>query len=277
MICFSRFKMLFVLFSFFSLFYVYSNSFAAMPVEILSITTGNTVDVKTVNIKCSNTPSYRVFLLSDPSRYLVDFTETVIKNIEPLIKVNEGGIEDIKVQQMDKGLVRLILTLDSDNYKVKSIKQKSNLIISVSKKSKKAEIKEDIQILSNKNEFPDFQIVKPSLQIDTTGINIINRIGFQKLSQTFRIFVSSAYKCKYEVLNPKGDYLYILIHNSVIPKKNDRRTLDVRYFGNLVETISPQVIKSDVPQVKIKVKLKQNVEYNVIQNNNILSIDLSSN
>jgi hypothetical protein len=97
-------------------------------------------------------------------------------------------------------------------------------------------------------------------------------IGFQQFQEVSRVFVRTTEKVKYHVDTSKPNLVVLILHNTRVPLKNNRRHLDTRYFDSPVSYIKPKVIEGPSPSVRIEIRLRMKVPFEQVQEDNFLAL-----
>ena len=98
-------------------------------------------------------------------------------------------------------------------------------------------------------------------------------IGFQQFKDVSRVFVKTTETAKYRVDNTRPDMIVLMLDNTTIPLKNNRRQLDTRYFDSPVSYIQARAIEGPSPSVRVEIRLRRKVPFNEAQNDNVLALD----
>jgi hypothetical protein len=97
-------------------------------------------------------------------------------------------------------------------------------------------------------------------------------IGFQQFDEVSRVFVRTTEKVKFHVDTSKPNLVVLILHNTRVPLKNNRRRLDTRFFDSPVSDIRPKVIEGPSPSVRIEIRLRTQVPFEQIQEDNFLAL-----
>ena len=101
----------------------------------------------------------------------------------------------------------------------------------------------------------------------------LNWIGFQQFKEVSRVFVRTTEPVKYKVDNSKGDVIVILLENTTVPLKNNRRQLDTRFFDSPVSYVRAKVIEGPSPSVRVEIRVRRKVPFKEVQSDNVLALD----
>jgi len=97
-------------------------------------------------------------------------------------------------------------------------------------------------------------------------------IGFQQFQEASRVFVRTTEPVKYTIDASRDDMVVLILANTRIPIRNNRRPLDTQYFDSPVRYIQPKVIEGPSTSVRIEIYLRNKVPYKEVQNDNVLSL-----
>ena len=101
----------------------------------------------------------------------------------------------------------------------------------------------------------------------------LNWIGFQQFKEVSRVFVRTTEPVKYKVENSKGDVIVLVLENTTVPLKNNRRQLDTRYFDSPVSYVQAKAIEGPSPSVRVEIRVRRKVPFKEVQNDNVLALD----
>lgn len=100
-------------------------------------------------------------------------------------------------------------------------------------------------------------------------------IGFQQFAEASRVFVRTTEPVKYRVDDSNPKSVVLVLENTNIPLRNNRRPLDTRFFDGPVRRIVPKILEGPSTSVRIEIKVSQKVPYKVVQNDNFLALDFT--
>ena len=101
----------------------------------------------------------------------------------------------------------------------------------------------------------------------------VNRLGFQQFKEVSRVFVRTTEQVKYRIDTSRDGVVALILENTRVPLRNNRRDLDTRYFESPVRYIRTEVIEGPSPSVQIEIMLREVVPFGTIQNDNFLALD----
>ncbi len=101
----------------------------------------------------------------------------------------------------------------------------------------------------------------------------MNWIGFQQFRNISRVFVRTTEPVKDRVDTTGESKIVLVLENTQVPLRNNRRFLDTRYFNSPVTYIRPKVIEGPSPHVRIEITLREKVPFKEVQNDTILALD----
>ena len=102
--------------------------------------------------------------------------------------------------------------------------------------------------------------------------NNVEWVGYQQLSDGAVVFVRTTEKVNYRINGDDTFTIGVMLENTSIPVKNNRRVLDTQFFKSAVVRVHPRVIEGASPSVRIDITLKSRVPYEAIQTDNVLSL-----
>lgn len=103
-------------------------------------------------------------------------------------------------------------------------------------------------------------------------IKDLNWIGFQQFRESSRVFIRTTEPVKYRVDTSSPNSVVIILENTRIPLRNNRRPLDTRYFDSPVRYIIPKVIEGPSSSVRVEILLHHKVPFRQAQDDNVLSL-----
>jgi hypothetical protein len=98
-------------------------------------------------------------------------------------------------------------------------------------------------------------------------------IGFQNAQDVSRVFVKTNEQVQYRVNDKKDDAFIIDLFDTRVAHKNHKRPMDTSQFDSPVLRIVAEELEGAARQVRIEVKLRNKVPYEVKQQGEMLSID----
>ncbi len=98
-------------------------------------------------------------------------------------------------------------------------------------------------------------------------------IGFQNGQDFSRVFVKTNDQVQYRVDDRKDDALLIDLFDTRVSHKNHKRPMDTSQFDSPVLRISADELEGATRQVRVEIKLRNKVPYEVKQAGEMLSID----
>jgi hypothetical protein len=98
-------------------------------------------------------------------------------------------------------------------------------------------------------------------------------IGFQQFKESSRVFVKTTEKATFRVDSSRENMVVLILENTTISLKNNRRFLDTRHFDSPVTYIQPKVIEGPSASVRIEITLRRRVPFKQVQNDNFLALD----
>ncbi|MBU1341013.1 MAG: type IV pilus secretin PilQ [Proteobacteria bacterium] len=85
------------------------------------------------------------------------------------------------------------------------------------------------------------------------------------------IVVQTNHPVKYDITQADGGKLYLNLYNTIIPEYH-KRPLLTQYFKSAVESLIPLQIPGKKKNSKIEIKIRDQVPYRIVQNQNIISL-----
>jgi hypothetical protein len=108
---------------------------------------------------------------------------------------------------------------------------------------------------------------------DLSGeIKDLNWLGFQQLKEASRVFVRTTEPVRFSIDNSQENLIVVVLENTRIPLRNNRRPLDTQFFNSPVRLVAPKVIEGPSPSVRIEIYLRDKVPFTHNQADNVLSI-----
>ena len=98
-------------------------------------------------------------------------------------------------------------------------------------------------------------------------------IGFQNEPDVSRVFVKTNEQVQYRINDKKDDALIIDLFDTRVGNKNHKRPMDTSSFDSPVLRIVAEELEGAQRQVRIEVKLRNKVAYEVKQEGEMLSIN----
>ena len=102
---------------------------------------------------------------------------------------------------------------------------------------------------------------------------VMSLVGFQQQGSISRVFIRTNEPVKYDVRPLGPDTIVIELANTRARTRNDLNHLDTRFFDSPVAIIDPEEIEGAQRYVRITIRLKQSVPYEVRQVDNEIQID----
>ena len=103
-------------------------------------------------------------------------------------------------------------------------------------------------------------------------IKDLNWVGFQQLQEASRVFVRTTEPARYTIDSSRPDMVVVILQNTRVALRNNRRPLDTRYFDSPVTMVVPKVIEGPSASVRIEIHLRKKVAFRQVQNDNVLSL-----
>ena len=98
-------------------------------------------------------------------------------------------------------------------------------------------------------------------------------IGFQQFKEASRVFVRTTEPVQYKIDTSRPGLVVLLLENTGISRRNNRRHLDTRFFDSPVGFIKPRIIEGASPTIRIEITMRQQAPYKEVQQDNFLAID----
>jgi colicin import membrane protein len=98
-------------------------------------------------------------------------------------------------------------------------------------------------------------------------------LGFQQFKEVSRVFVRTTEPVKYRVDSSRENMVVLILENTVVPLKNNRRFLDTRFFDSPVTYIQPKVIEGPSQSVRIEITLRRRVPFKEVPTDNVLALE----
>ena len=67
--------------------------------------------------------------------------------------------------------------------------------------------------------------------------------------------------------------IVLVLENTTVPLKNNRRQLDTRYFDSPVSYVQAKAIEGPSPSVRVEIRVRRKVPFKEVQNDNVLALD----
>jgi hypothetical protein len=97
-------------------------------------------------------------------------------------------------------------------------------------------------------------------------------VGFQQTKQSSRVFVKTNVPVEYRVSEEGQNIIVLELENTSIPKRNNRRFLDTRFFDSAVSMIVPREVGGVSRSVRIEIQLKNRVPYRAGREDNMVFV-----
>lgn len=98
-------------------------------------------------------------------------------------------------------------------------------------------------------------------------------IGFQNSGEVSRVFVKTNEQVQYRVNDSGPDTLVLDLFDTRAQSKNHKRPMDTSQFDSPVLKISVEELEGATRQVRVEIKLRNKVPYEVKQQGEVLSVD----
>jgi hypothetical protein len=98
-------------------------------------------------------------------------------------------------------------------------------------------------------------------------------IGFQQFKEVSRVFVRTTEPVKYRVDGSRENMVVLILENTTISLKNNRRFLDTRFFDSAVTYVQPKIIEGPSPSVRIEITLRRRVPFKEVPTDNVLALE----
>lgn len=98
-------------------------------------------------------------------------------------------------------------------------------------------------------------------------------LGFQNTETVSRVFVKTNEQVSYKVDDKRDDALVLDLFDTRVSHRNYRRPMDTSQFESPVLRVSAEELEGAGRQVRIEIKLRNKVPYEVKQEGEVLSID----
>ncbi|MCC6807901.1 MAG: AMIN domain-containing protein [Deltaproteobacteria bacterium] len=98
-------------------------------------------------------------------------------------------------------------------------------------------------------------------------------IGFQNSADVARVFVKTNEQVQYRVNDKAEGALILDLFDTRVQSRNHKRPLDTSQFDSPVLRIAAEELEGAARQVRIEIKLRNKVPYEVKQAGEVLSVD----
>jgi colicin import membrane protein len=98
-------------------------------------------------------------------------------------------------------------------------------------------------------------------------------IGFQNSAEVSRVFIKTNEQVQYRVNDKGPDSLIVDLFDTRAQSRNHKRPLDTSSFDSPVTKVSVEELEGAARQVRVEIKLRNKVPYEVKQTGEVLSID----
>ncbi|RMG13236.1 MAG: AMIN domain-containing protein [Deltaproteobacteria bacterium] len=102
---------------------------------------------------------------------------------------------------------------------------------------------------------------------------VMSLVGFQQQGSISRVFIRTNEPVRYDIRPLDPNTIVIELPNTRARTRNDLNYLDTRFFDTAVAIIDPEEIEGAQRYVRITIRLKQSVPYEVRQVDNEIQID----
>jgi len=113
---------------------------------------------------------------------------------------------------------------------------------------------------------------------ENAGVPVDNRpklmsmVGFQQRSDVSRVYVRTNEPARYSV-SEQGKEIWLELENTRAATMNDLNHLDTRFFDTAVETVDPEEIGGAGTHIRVRIRMKTNVPYEVTRSGNEIRVD----
>lgn len=98
-------------------------------------------------------------------------------------------------------------------------------------------------------------------------------IGFQNSAEVSRVFIKTNEQVQYRVNNGGPDSLIVDLFDTRVQSRNHKRPMDTSQFDSPVMRITIDELEGAARQVRVEIKLRNKVPYDVKQQGEVLSVD----
>ncbi len=98
-------------------------------------------------------------------------------------------------------------------------------------------------------------------------------VGFQQFEEASRVFVRTSDKVTYRVDSSREKMVVLMLENTRIPLKNNRRPLPTQFFESPVLSIVAKPIEGPSQSVDVEIRLRRKVAFQVSQNDTVVALD----
>jgi hypothetical protein len=98
-------------------------------------------------------------------------------------------------------------------------------------------------------------------------------IGFQNGAEFSRVYVKTNEQVQYKVSDVGADAVIIDLFDTRVQSRNHKRPMDTSQFDSPVLRIAAEELEGAARQVRVEIKLRHKVPYEVTQVGEVLSID----
>ncbi len=100
-------------------------------------------------------------------------------------------------------------------------------------------------------------------------------VGFQQFEEASRVFVRTSDKVTYRVDSSRETMVVLMLENTRIPLKNNRRPLPTQFFDSPVLSIVAKPIEGPSQSVDVEIRLRRKVPFQVSQNDTVVALDFN--
>ncbi len=113
-------------------------------------------------------------------------------------------------------------------------------------------------------------------QADLSGeMKDLSWIGFEQYKEVSRVFVRTTEPVKFRIDSSGQRTVVLILENTGISLKNNRRPLDTSHFDSPVRYINPKIIEGAGSTVRIEIYLREKVPFKQLQDDNFLALDFN--
>lgn len=100
-------------------------------------------------------------------------------------------------------------------------------------------------------------------------------IGFQQFQEASRVFVKTTEAVTYRIDTSRPLTVILILENTKIPLKNNKRILPVAHFDSPIYKITPKVMEGPSPTTHIEIQLRRAAKLKQVQTDNFLALDFT--
>ncbi len=100
-------------------------------------------------------------------------------------------------------------------------------------------------------------------------------IGFQQFEEVSRVFVRTTDKVKFKIDSSRPRTIILVLQNTYIDLKNNRRELPTQFFDSPVRKITTRSVEGPSPSTYVEIHLRRPTTFQKVQKGNTLALDFA--